>query len=65
MPENAKKAFFVSKVRNCPAFQREYLDWKRKSDDDPTKTFETSEAPWKTLLKTPEEKRLGKKNSEA
>ena len=30
MPENITKAFFVSKVRNCLAFQREYLDWKRK-----------------------------------
>ena len=39
MPENIKKAFFVSKVRNCPAFQREYLDWKREVDDDPAKTL--------------------------
>ena len=38
MPENTKKAFFVSKVRNCLAFQREDLDWKRKLDDNPTKT---------------------------
>ena len=37
MPENTKKAFFVSKVGHCLAFHREYLDRKRKSDDDPTK----------------------------
>ena len=41
MPENTKKAFFVSKVRNCPTFQRDYLDWRRKSDDDPTKILDT------------------------
>ena len=29
MPENTLKAFFVSKVRNCQAFGKEYLDWKR------------------------------------
>ena len=50
MPENTQKAFFVSKVRNCPAFQREYLDWKRKSDDDPTKTLETLRGAVKDLI---------------
>ena len=40
MHENTKKAFIVPKVRNCPAFQADYLNWKRKSDDDPTKTFD-------------------------
>ena len=41
MPEKTKKAFFISEARNCPALQREHLDWKRKLDDDPTKTLET------------------------
>ena len=50
MPENTKKAFFVSKVRNCQAFQREYTDWKRKSDDDPTKTLETLRQAMKDLI---------------
>ena len=50
MPGNTKKAFFVSKVRNCTAFQREYLDWKRKSDDDPTKTLETLRGAMKYLI---------------
>ena len=27
-------------MRNCPAFQTDYLNWKRKSDDDPTKTLD-------------------------
>ena len=50
MPENTKKAFFVSKVNNCLAFQRECLDWKRKSDDDPTKTLETLRGAMKDLI---------------
>ena len=50
MPENTKKAFFVSKVRNCHAFQREYLDWKRMLDDDPTKTLETLMGAMKDLI---------------
>ena len=33
MPENTKKAFFVSKVRSCPAFRTDCLNWKRKFDD--------------------------------
>ena len=49
MPENTK-AFFVSKVRNCLAFQRDYLDWKRKSDDDPTKTLETLRTAMKNII---------------
>ena len=50
MPENTKKAFFVSRVRNCLAFQREYTDWKRKLDDDPTKTLETLRQAMKDLI---------------
>ena len=50
MPENTKQAFFVSKVRNRFAFQREYLDWKRKSDDDPTKILETLRGAMKDLI---------------
>ena len=50
MPENTKKAFFASKVRNCPAFQREYLDWKRKSDVEPTKIIETLRGAMKDLI---------------
>ena len=50
MPEITKKAFFVSKVRNCPVFQAEYLDWKRKLDDDPTKTLETLRGAVKDLI---------------
>ena len=50
MPENTKKAFFVSKVGNCQAFQREYLDWKRKLDDDPTKTPETLRGAMKNII---------------
>ena len=41
MHENTKKAVFVSKVRNCPVFQIDYLSWKRKSDDDPTQILDT------------------------
>ena len=50
MPGNTKKAFFVSKVRNCPAFQREYHDWKRKSDDDPTQPLEILRGAMKDLI---------------
>ena len=50
MPENTKKAFFVSKVGNCTAFQGEYLDWERKLDDDPTKTLETLQGTMKDLI---------------
>ena len=50
MPENTKKAFFVSKVGNCQDFQREYTDWKRKSDDDPTKTLEALRQAMKDLI---------------
>ena len=46
MPENTKKAFFISKVRNCQAFQREYTDW----NDDPTKTLETLRQAMKDLV---------------
>ena len=42
MPENIKKAFMVSKVRNCPAFQTEYSNWKRTSDDDPINVLRTA-----------------------
>ena len=49
-PENTKKAFFVSKVRNCPAFQRDYLHWKRKDDDDPTKTLEALRTAMKNII---------------
>ena len=54
MPENTKKAFVVSKVRGCPASQRDYLDWKRKFDDDLTKTLEIL----RTAMKIPEEIRV-------
>ena len=50
MLENTKKAFFVSKVRNCPAFQAGYLNWKHKSDDDPTKTLDALRAAMKNII---------------
>ena len=50
MPENTKNAFFVPKLRNCPAFQRECLDWKRKLDDGPTKTLEILRGAVKDLI---------------
>ena len=49
MLENTKKAFFVSKVRNCPAFQTDYSNWKRKSDDDPTKTLDALRTAMKNI----------------
>ena len=53
MPENTKKAFFCSKVRDCPAFLVEYLGWKRLSDDDPTKTLDTLRTAMKTTIEDP------------
>ena len=50
MPENTKKASFVSEVRDCPASQRECLDSKRKSDDDPTKTLDTLRIAMKEII---------------
>ena len=50
LPESTKKAFFVAKVKKCPAFETEYLNWKRKSDDDPTKTLETLRQAMKDLI---------------
>ena len=50
LPESTKKAFFVSKVRKCPAFETEFLNWKRKSDDDPTKTLETLRQAMKDII---------------
>ena len=55
MPEKAKQAFFCSKVRDCPAFQVEYLNWKRLSDDDPEKTLDTLRNG-RLSLRMPEEK---------
>ena len=37
-------------MRNCPAFQRECLDSKRKLDEDPTKTLETLRGAMKDLV---------------
>ena len=48
--ESTKKAFFVSKVRKCPAFETEFLNWKRKPDDDPTKTLETLRQAMKDII---------------
>ena len=50
MPEKTKKAFSVSKVRNCPAFQTDSLNWKRKADDDPTKTLDALRTAMKNII---------------
>ena len=50
MPENTKKAFFCSRVKDCPAFQVEYLNWKRLSDDDAKKTLETLRNAMETII---------------
>ena len=50
MLENTKEAFFVSEVRNCPAFQTDYLNMKRKSDDDPIKTLDTLRTAMKNII---------------
>ena len=50
MLENTKKAFFVSKVRNCPALQTDYLNWKRKSADDHIQTLDALRAAMKHII---------------
>ena len=50
MPEKTEQAFFCSKMRDCPAFQVECLNWKRLSDDDPKKTLETLRNAMKTII---------------
>ena len=50
MPENTKKASFLSQVRNCPAFQVDYLNWKRKSDDDPIIILDTLRTVMKNIV---------------
>ena len=61
MPENTEKAFFASNVRNCPALQREHLDWKRKSDDDPTKTLEALRGAMKDLIEDARREKVGRR----
>ena len=58
LPESAKKAFFVSKVRKCPAFETEFLNWKRKPDDDPTKTLETLRQAMKDIIEDTRRERV-------
>ena len=37
-------------VRNRPAFLTDYLNWKRKSDDDPTKTLDALRTAMKNII---------------
>ena len=58
MAENTKKAFFCSKVRKCPAFEKDYDNWKRKSDDDPTKTLEVLRQSMKDIIEDARRERV-------
>ena len=52
IPEKTKKALFISKVKDCPAFRQEYLHYKRMPNDDPCKTYDYLRTAMKEIIET-------------